>query len=151
MTCAVVRWQALLDGDLKEMQLHMDRLFVQNQMERERHEQQAAERSRAHEEQRARDREQHEANLKAMQLAALQQREQQADEVWRQCVQACAFADAPALSSSLCAITPSAAPNRAITPLPHLARHTQDAREVAVLEKQLQEARDAAEAREVEW
>ena len=86
MTCAVVRWQALLDGDLKEMQLHMDRLFVQTQMERERHEQQAAERSRAHEEQRARDREQHEANLKAMQLAALQQREQQADEVWRQCV-----------------------------------------------------------------
>jgi hypothetical protein len=94
------------------MQLHMDRLFVQNQMERERHQQQAAELASAHEQQRAKDRQEHQGNLRAMQfwkvcqqwilwrkytralnfeifcqamqLAALQQREQQADEVWGQ-------------------------------------------------------------------
>ena len=38
--------QTLLDGDFKEMQLHLDRLFIQNQTERERHEQVHAQRLR---------------------------------------------------------------------------------------------------------
>jgi hypothetical protein len=65
VTRAMVRWQVLMDGDLKEMQLHMDRLFVQNQMERDRHQQQAAELTSAHEQQRAKDRQEHQGNLRA--------------------------------------------------------------------------------------
>jgi hypothetical protein len=65
VTRAMARWQVLMDGDLKEMQLHMDRLFVQNQMERDRHQQQAAELTSAHEQQRAKDRQEHQGNLRA--------------------------------------------------------------------------------------
>jgi hypothetical protein len=73
--------QGLMDGDFKEMQLHMDRLFIQNQMERDRHEQEIAELCTEHAKQRAEDEQQHQANLKAMQLATLEQRELQAQEV----------------------------------------------------------------------
>ncbi len=68
VTRAMVRRQVLMDGDLKEMQLHMDRLFVQNQMERDRYQQQAAELTSAHEQQRAKDRQEHQGNLRAMQF-----------------------------------------------------------------------------------
>lgn len=70
-----------MDGDFKEMQLHMDRLFMQNQMERDRHEQELAELCTAHAKERDERQHQHEANLKAMQLAALEQREELAKEV----------------------------------------------------------------------
>jgi len=59
----------------------IDRLFIQNQMERDRHAQEMAELTKSFEQQRAADQMQHEANLKAMQLATLQQREHRANEV----------------------------------------------------------------------
>lgn len=70
-----------MDGDFKEMQLHMDRLFIQNKMERDRHEQDIVELCAAHAKEREEDQHQHQANLKAMQLATLEQREQKAQEV----------------------------------------------------------------------
>ena len=72
--------QGLLDGDFKEMQLHLDRLFLHNHTERERHEQEVAKLSLAWEQTLAAEKLQQEANLRAMQLAALEQREHLAQE-----------------------------------------------------------------------
>jgi len=72
--------QGLMDGDFKEMQLHMDRLFIQNQIERDRHAKDISELMSAFEQQFAADKQQHEANMKTLQLATMQQREHQAEK-----------------------------------------------------------------------